>query len=96
MTEADLSNSVIVIESPNKADKYRKYTGATVIATVGHFKDIPKASFGINLKTYYPTFRILPGRSAVMERLKKSKGKSHAHDDLPHVWTVYMEDWSGL
>ena len=75
MTEADLSNSVIVIESPNKADKYRKYTGATVIATVGHFKDIPKASFGINLKTYYPTFRILPGRSAVMERLKKSKGK---------------------
>lgn len=75
MTEAELSNSVIVIESPNKADKYRKYTGATVIATVGHFKDIPKASFGINLKTYYPTFRILPGRSAVMERLKKSKGK---------------------
>ena len=75
MTEADLSHSVIVIESPNKADKYRKYTGATVIATVGHFKDIPKASFGINLKTYYPTFRILPGRSAVMEKLKKSKGK---------------------
>lgn len=71
----DPSNSVIVIESPNKAAKFKHCTGAKIIATVGHFKDIPAASLGVDLKTYMPTFRISPGRSSIVNELRKCQGK---------------------
>jgi DNA topoisomerase-1 len=72
----DYSNSVIIIESPNKKAKYHHCTGAKVIATVGHFKDMPAAGIGIDLKTYTPTFRIARGKQGLLSELKQCKGKT--------------------
>lgn len=48
--------SVIIIESPGKKKSIEKYTGATVIPTFGHMKDLPKKELGVNLDTFEGTF----------------------------------------
>lgn len=71
----NLQKAVIVIESPNKAEKFKHCTGAKIIATIGHFKEIPATSLGVDLKTYTPTFRVAHGKLSVVEALKRCKGK---------------------
>jgi len=61
---------VIVIESPNKVKKIAAATGAKVVATVGHFKDLPNDSLGVDLSTYAPTFLVSSGKGEVTKRLK--------------------------
>lgn len=61
---------VIVIESPNKVKKIAAATGAKVVATVGHFKDLPQDNLGVDLTSYSPTFLVSQGKSDVIKRLK--------------------------
>jgi DNA topoisomerase I len=63
---------LIVIESPNKIKKIKQITGANVIATVGHFKDLPTDEMGIDLETYQPTFRVSEGKADVVKRLREA------------------------
>lgn len=68
---------IIVIESPGKVKKIAQYTGAKVIPTIGHFKDLPKKSLGIDLETYNPTFEWTdPAKKRNIYELKKiAKGQ---------------------
>lgn len=67
--------AVIVIESPNKIKKVRKFSGFEVMATVGHFKDLPSSSLGVDLHTFEPTFEVK--KKDVVKNLKsKCKGKT--------------------
>ena len=50
-----MSNTIIIIESPNKKGKIEKITGCKTYATVGHFKDLPNKNY-LNYETYEPTF----------------------------------------
>ena len=63
---------IIIIESPNKVKKYKAVLiNAKVLATVGHFKDLPKDQIGISFPTYDPTFIPLDERQKnVVSRLK--------------------------
>ena len=61
---------VIIIESPNKIKKIRQITGATVLATVGHFKDLPSDEMAVNLETYEPVFRISEGKADVIRKIR--------------------------
>ncbi len=72
----DPSNTIIIIESPNKIKKIREITGCRVLATVGHFKDIPSDSIGFDLKTYEPVFKISKGKERVAKELKGLKDKT--------------------
>jgi len=71
----NLRDYVIVVESPNKAPSYKKYTGIDTIATVGHYKGLPKKEMGINLnfneptKIYTPTFQIEVGKEKVYKNI---------------------------
>ena len=48
---------LLVIESPNKIKKIQSHINARVLATVGHFKDLPQDSMGVDLdNNYAPTF----------------------------------------
>lgn len=47
---------LIVIESPNKSKKIRELTKANVVATVGHFKDLPEKSIAVDLETFEAEF----------------------------------------
>lgn len=71
-----MPDAVIVIESPNKVKKVKKYSGYDVVATVGHFKDLPSSSMGVNLETYEPVFEVQPKKEGVVKDLKsKCEGK---------------------
>lgn len=70
---------LVVIESPNKVKKYREYlgTGVKVVATVGHFMDLPRDEFAVDLETYDPSFKPVPktGREVVQKLKAEAKGR---------------------
>jgi DNA topoisomerase I len=47
---------LIIVESPTKAKKIQSILKVKTMSTVGHFKDLPDAQIGVDLKTYEPTF----------------------------------------
>ncbi|HIJ86677.1 MAG TPA: type I DNA topoisomerase [Desulfuromonadales bacterium] len=47
---------LIIVESPTKAKKIQAILKTKAMSTVGHFKDLPDASLGVDLTTYEPTF----------------------------------------
>jgi DNA topoisomerase-1 len=47
---------LIIVESPTKAKKIQSLLKVKTMSTVGHFKDLPEASIGVDLTTYEPTF----------------------------------------
>jgi DNA topoisomerase I len=47
---------LIIVESPTKAKKIRSILQVKTLSTVGHFKDLPDSSLGVDLTTYEPTF----------------------------------------
>lgn len=69
-------DTVIVIESPNKVKKFREITGARVIATVGHFKDMAKNELGIDMDSYLPQFKVAAGKTKVLDELRSCRGKT--------------------
>ena len=61
---------LIIIESPNKVKKIKAITGANVMATIGHFKDLPGDEMGVDLETYKPSFKVSAGKADMLKRLK--------------------------
>ncbi len=47
---------LIIVESPTKAKKIQSILNARTMSTVGHFKDLPETSLGVDLTSYEPTF----------------------------------------
>ena len=47
---------LIIVESPTKAKKIQAILKMKAMSTVGHFKDLPDSSIGVDLATYEPTF----------------------------------------
>ncbi|MFZ4859275.1 MAG: type I DNA topoisomerase [Desulfuromonadaceae bacterium] len=68
---------LLVIESPNKIKKIKEYLSAQVLATVGHFKDLPDDSMGVDLDTYAPTFVMDIGKK---ERIQQIKAAAKGQD----------------
>ncbi len=63
---------LIVIESPNKSKKIGALAKAPVVATVGHFRDLPDKDLGIDLQTYVPTFVYTARGKKVAGQLKSA------------------------
>jgi len=62
---------LIIIESPNKIKKIRSIVpNAKVVATVGHFKDLPSDKMSVDLTTYEPVFTISSGKTEVVTKLR--------------------------
>jgi DNA topoisomerase I len=47
---------LIIVESPTKARKIQSILKSKTMSTVGHFKDLPDSSIGVDLQSYQPTF----------------------------------------
>lgn len=47
---------LIIVESPTKAKKIQSILKVKTMSTIGHFKDLPDSSMGVDLKTYEPSF----------------------------------------
>ncbi len=69
-----MAKGLVIVESPAKAKTIQKYlgTGYEVEASLGHIKDLPKKSLGVDLENNFSTaYEIIPGKEKVVARLKK-------------------------
>jgi DNA topoisomerase-1 len=67
--------ALVVVESPSKAKTINKYLGSdySVIASVGHIKDLPKKGIGIDFdNNFEPTYETIPGKEKVIKQLKSA------------------------
>ena len=75
---AKVSNLVIV-ESPSKAKTIGKYLGPeyTVKASMGHLRDLPKSTMGVDLKAdFEPEYVPVAGKEELIAELKKLADKA--------------------
>ena len=69
-----MSKGLVIVESPTKAKTIQKYLGAgfEVEASMGHIKDLPKKSLGVDLENDFATdYEVIPGKEKVIAKLKK-------------------------
>jgi len=69
-----LAKGLVIVESPTKAKTIQKYLGEgyEVEASLGHIKDLPKKSLGVDLDNDFSTeYVVIPGKEKVVARLKK-------------------------
>lgn len=74
-----MKKHLVIVESPAKAKPIEKYLGKdyTVSASVGHIKDLPEKSFGVDIsKDFKPQYDIIAGKSKIVKELKKQAKKS--------------------
>jgi DNA topoisomerase-1 len=76
-----LVKSLVIVESPAKAKTIQKYLGKgfTVEASLGHVKDLPKSTLGVDTSNNFETdYVVIPGKEKVLARLKKLAGPMDA------------------
>jgi len=61
---------LIIVESPTKAKKIQAILRVKTMSTVGHFKDLPNADIGVDLKTYEPTFILHERKNQLPDQLR--------------------------
>lgn len=69
-----MNKRLVVVESPNKIAKVSKCLGPefTVVATVGHFRDLPESQLGVDVSSFTPQYETLPGKAAVVSKLREA------------------------
>jgi DNA topoisomerase-1 len=70
-----MSKSLVVVESPAKARTIGKYLGKnfTVLASMGHIRDLPKSRLGVDLeKDFEPDYDLVKGKEKSVAALKKA------------------------
>jgi DNA topoisomerase-1 len=76
-----LLKSLVIVESPAKAKTIQKYLGKgfTVEASLGHVKDLPKSTLGVDTDDDFETeYVVIPGKEKVLAKLKKLAGPMDA------------------
>ena len=66
---------LVIVESPAKARTLKKYLGRgfDVKASVGHIKDLPKSSLGVDVENdFKPTYELIKGKQKVVEDLVRA------------------------
>ncbi|MEK6694877.1 MAG: DNA topoisomerase, partial [Nitrospirota bacterium] len=69
-----MSKSLIIVESPAKARTITKYLGRgyTVMASVGHVKDLPTSKLGVDIEhDFAPQYVTIKGKTQVLAEIKK-------------------------
>jgi len=71
--------SLVIVESPAKAKTINRYLGPnyTVMASMGHVRDLPPSDLGIDLeKNFEPVYQVLSAKQKVVGNLKKAASKA--------------------
>ncbi len=71
--------NLVIVESPSKAKTIGKYLGPeyTVKASMGHLRDLPKSTMGVELdKDFTPQYIPVPGKEELIVELRKAAGSA--------------------
>ena len=71
---AKAKKDLVIVESPAKAKTIEKYLGGnyTVVASMGHLRDLPKSTIGVDIEGgFEPKYIPVKGREDVIADLKK-------------------------
>jgi DNA topoisomerase-1 len=74
-----MSRALVIVESPAKAKTINKFLGRgySVMASMGHIRDLPKRTLGVDETDFTPTYQVLPEKKKTVTDLKKAaKGAS--------------------
>ena len=69
-----MTDKLIIVESPAKANTIKKFLGGNVnvIASMGHIRDLPKSKLGINIENNFePEYINIRGKGDLIKTLKK-------------------------
>ncbi|MBQ6719143.1 MAG: type I DNA topoisomerase [Oscillospiraceae bacterium] len=72
-------NNLVIVESPSKAKTIGKYLGPsyTVKASMGHLRDLPKSTMGVDLEgNFEPHYIPVRGKEDLIKELKKNAAKA--------------------
>lgn len=70
-----MPKSLVIVESPTKARTIKRFLGKgfDVEATLGHIKDLPKTSLGVDIeKGFQPSYKVKPEKKHIVKRLKEA------------------------
>ena len=73
-TTTKAKKNLVIVESPSKAKTIEKYLGITykVIASLGHVRDLPKSTLGVDVDNDYdPKYITIRGKGDVIKGLRK-------------------------
>ncbi|MCG8551080.1 MAG: toprim domain-containing protein, partial [Desulfobacterales bacterium] len=74
-----MSKYLVIVESPAKAKTIEKFLGKnyTVLASVGHVRDLPKSKMGIDIENdFEPAYINIRGKGPVLKELRKVAKKA--------------------
>jgi len=74
-----VTSSLVIVESPAKAKTIGKYLGRSYVvkATMGHFRDLPRSQFGVDVdKGFQPRYITIRGRGPALKELKDAVKKA--------------------
>lgn len=72
--KAEKKKTLVIVESPSKAKTISKYLGSRykVVASVGHVRDLPKSTIGIDIENdFEPKYINIRGKGDLIKSLKK-------------------------
>ncbi len=69
-----MANKLVIVESPAKARTLQGILGAgyLVKASLGHIRDLPEKSLGIDLKNFTPKYIVLPQKKKIIREIKEA------------------------
>lgn len=73
-----MAENLVIVESPAKAKTIEKYLGKDykVRASMGHLRDLPKSTMGIDLETFEPKYIPVRDRADIIKELKNESKKA--------------------
>ena len=65
-------SNLVIVESPSKAKTIGKYLGPDYVvkASMGHLRDLPKSTMGVDLETFDPKYIPVKGKEDLIKELK--------------------------
>lgn len=87
-----VKKNLVIVESPSKAKTIEKYLGSRykVMASLGHIRDLPKSTMGIDVENNYePHYISIRGKGDIIKELRKEAKKAN------HVYLAADPDREG-
>jgi len=86
-----MPNHLVIVESPTKAKTIKRFLGKdfTVEASMGHVRDLPEGSLGVDTKDFSAEYVVPKEKAAVVKRLQKEL------DGASELWIATDEDREG-